>query len=159
MSLLGATSVENKMPSSLALKIPDGARILIVCDDESDTELLNIALRKAGLASECTKSIAAGCEAAKSGRFQVVVSKPLLSDGSWRRLIDISNHYDLGFEVVLWARNFDLPDWTEAMKDGAFDVLDARGERPNSIEAALWAAYLKGAGPHPKPASSPAPCA
>src|SRR6202007_2097901 len=91
MSLLGATSVENKMPSSFALKIPDGARILIVCDDESDTERLNIALRKAGLASECAKSIAAGCEAAKSGRFQVVVSKPLLSDGSWRRLIDISN--------------------------------------------------------------------
>ena len=80
MSLLGATSVENKMPSSFALKIPDGARILIVCDDESDTERLNIALRKAGLASECAKSIAAGCEAAKSGRFQVVVSKPLLSD-------------------------------------------------------------------------------
>lgn len=159
MSLLGATSVESKMPSSLALKIPDGARILIVCDDESDTERLNIALRKAGLESESAKSIAAGCEAAKSGRFQVVVSKPLLSDGSWRRLIDISNHYDLGFEVVLWTRNFDFPGWAEAMKDGAFDVLDARGERPNSIEAALWAAYLKGAGPHSKASSSRPPCA
>jgi DNA-binding NtrC family response regulator len=159
MSLLGATRVENTMPSSLALKIPDGARILIVCDDELDTERMNIALRKTGLASECAKSIAEGCAAAKSGRFQVVVSKPLLSDGSWRRLIDISNHYDLGFEVVLWTRNFDLPDWGEAMKNGAFDVLDARDERPNSIEAALWAAYLKGAGPHPKAASSRPPCA
>src|SRR6266478_5466918 len=140
MSLLGRTTAEINMPSSLTMKIPDGPRILIVCDDDSDTEWLNTILRKAGLASECAKSITAGCEAAKSGRFQVVVSKPQLSDGSWRRLIDISNHYDLGFEVVLWTRNFDLPDWAEAMKDGAFDVLDARGERPNTIEAALWAA-------------------
>jgi DNA-binding NtrC family response regulator len=153
MSLLGGTTAENNMPSSLTLKIPDGARILIVCDDDSDTEWLNTALQKAGLASECAKSITAGCEAAKSGRFQVVVSKPRLSDGSWRRLIDIANHYDLGFEVILWARNFDLPDWAEAMREGAFDVLDARSERPNTLEAALWAAYLKGAGPHPKTGS------
>jgi DNA-binding NtrC family response regulator len=155
MSLLEGTTAENKMPASLALKIPNGARILIVCDDDSDAEWLSIVLRKAGLASECAKIITAGCEAAKSGHFQVVVSKPRLSDGSWRRLIDISNHYDLGFEVVLWARNRDLPDCAEAMKDGAFDVLDARGERPNTIEAALWAAYLKGAGPHIKTAGSP----
>jgi DNA-binding NtrC family response regulator len=155
MSLLGVATAEDKMPSSLTLKIPDGARVLIVCDDDSDTERLSTVLRKAGLASECAKSITAGCEAAKSGRFQVVVSKPRLCDGSWRRLIDISNHNDLGFEVVLWARNFDLPDWAEAMKDGAFDVLNAWGERPNTIEAALWAAYLKGAGPRPKTAGSP----
>ena len=91
-----------------------------------------------------------GCEAAKSGRFQVVVSTPLLNDGSWRRLIDIANHYDLGFEVVLGTRNFDLHDWAEAMKDGAFEVFDILSELPRAVETiktALWAAYLKGAGP------------
>ena len=95
----------------------------------------------------------AGCEAAKSGRFQVIVSTPLLRDGSWKRLTDIANHYDLGFEVVLWARNFDLAEWVEALKDGAFDVLDAMCEPPKALEAtrrALWAAYLKGAGPNPR---------
>jgi len=101
------------MPSGLTLKIPEGARILIVCDDDSDTEWLKTVLLEAGLVSECARSITAGCEAARSGRFQAVVSTPLLSDGSWRRLIDISNHYDLGFEVVLWARNFDLLDRAE----------------------------------------------
>jgi DNA-binding NtrC family response regulator len=154
MSLLGGTTAENNMPSSLTLKIPDGARILIVCDDDADAKWLDTVLRKVGLASERAKTITAGCEAAKSGRFQVIVSKPRLSDGSWRRLIDIANHYDLGFEVILWARNFDLPDWAEAMREGAFDVLDARSERPNTLEAALWAAYLKGAGPHPKTGNS-----
>ena len=132
---------------------PDGARILIICDDDSDTERLKTILRQAGFVSEFAKSLTAGCEAAKSGRFRVVVSTPLLSDGSWRRLIEIANHYDLGFEVVLWARKFDFPEWAEALKDGAFDVLDALCQSPKAVEAAkraLWAAYLKGAGPIPE---------
>ena len=87
----------------------------------------------------------------------MVVSTLLLRDGSWTRLTDIANHYDLGFEVVLWARNFDFAEWGEAMKDGAFDVLDALCELPRAVEAvktALWAAYLKGARPDPR-ATSP----
>ncbi len=142
---------ESKTHSGLPLKVPDGARILIVCDDNSDTDRLKTVLQEAGFVSECARSITAGCEAAKSGRFQVVVSTPLLRDGSWKRLTDIANHYDLGFEVVLWARNFDLSEWVEALKDGAFDVLDAMCEPPKAVQAtkcALWAAYLKGAGPN-----------
>ncbi len=148
---------ESKTHSGLPLKFPDGARILIVCDENSDTDRLKTVLQQAGFVSECAESITAGCEAAKSGRFQVVVSTPLLRDGSWRRLTDIANHYDLGFEVVLWARNFDLAEWIEALKDGAFDVLDAMCEPPKAVEVAkraLWAAYLKGAGPNPR-ATSP----
>ncbi len=148
---------ESKTRSRLTLKVPDGARILIVCEDDSDTEELKTILQKAGFVSECAKSITAGCEAARSGRFQAVVSTPLLRDGSWRRLIDIANHYDLGFEVILWARTFDLAEWVEALKEGAFEVLDAVRELPRAVEAiktALSAAYLKGAGPDPR-ATSP----
>ncbi len=144
------TTGENKTPSDLPLEVRDGARVLIVSDD-SDGERLKTALREAGFISEIAKSITAGCEAARSGRFQVVVSASLLRDGSWRRLIDIANHYDLGFEVVLWARNFDLHDWAEAMKDGAFDVFDVLCEPPKVVQAvktALWATYLKGTGPN-----------
>jgi len=144
---------ENKTHSGSPLKVPDGARILIVCDDNSDTDRLKTVLQEAGFVSECAKSLTAGCEAAKSGRFQAVVSTPLLTDGSWRRLTDIANYYGLGFEVVLWARNFDLAEWVEALKDGAFDVLDAMCEPSKAVEAtrrALWAAYLKGAGPNPR---------
>jgi DNA-binding NtrC family response regulator len=151
------TASDKTSPSTgLKLRVPAGARILIVCEDNSDTEHLKDVLREEGFASEWVKSITAGCEAAKSGRFQVVVSTPLLRDGSWKRLTDIAYHYDLGFEVVLWARNFDLPDWAEALKEGAFDVLDAMCEQPTAIEAtkrALWAAYLKGVGPNPRAAN------
>jgi DNA-binding NtrC family response regulator len=99
---------EKMTRSSSPFQIPEGTRILVVCDDNSDTDRLKAILQEEGFVSEWAKSITAGCEAAKSGQFQVVVSAPVLSDGSWRRLADIANHYDLGFEVVLWARNFDL---------------------------------------------------
>ena len=155
MTRTGERTGERKTRSGSPLKVPEGARILIVCDDNSDTERLKGVLREAGFISEWARSITEGCKAAKSGRFQVVVSTPVLSDGSWRRLIDIANHYDLGFEVVLWTRNFDLREWVAALNEGAFDVLDAMCEHPKAVEStkrALWAAYLKGAGPYPRAA-------
>lgn len=158
MSLLTQTREgigESKTLSGSPLKIPDGVRILIVCDDNPDTDRLKTILQEAGFVSEWAKSITAGCAAAKSGQFQVVVSTPVLSDGSWRRLTDIASHYDLGFEVILWARNFDLREWALALNEGVFDVLDSMCEQPKAVEAtkrALWSAYLKGAGPNPKAA-------
>jgi DNA-binding NtrC family response regulator len=150
------TPTQEDIHSGSPLKIPDGARILIVCDDNYDTERLRTILQEEGFTSEWAKSITAGCEAAKSGLFQVVVSTPSLKDGSWKRLTDIANHYDLGFEIILWARNFDLRDWAVALEEGAFDVLDAMCEQPKAVEVtkgALWAAYLRGAGPKPRAAS------
>jgi DNA-binding NtrC family response regulator len=144
---------QEEIRSSLQSNIPDGARILIVCDDDFDSKRLRTLLLEAGFASDCAKSITTGCEAARSGQFQVVLSTPQLRDGSWRRLTDIANHYDLRFEVVLWAHNFDLQEWAEALENGAFDVLDAVHEQRRVVEAtkcALWAAYLRGAGPNPR---------
>ena len=55
---------ESKTRSSLTLKVPDGARILIVCDDDSDTERLKSILQKAGFVSMCKKHYGGlrGCE-------------------------------------------------------------------------------------------------
>jgi ActR/RegA family two-component response regulator len=149
MNLARRTLEQNR--SGLPSKVHDEPRILIVCDDNSETARLTAVLRSAGIFSDGAGSIAEGCEAAKSGRFQVVVSTPLLRDGSWRRLTDIAVHYGLGFEVVLWAPHYNFPETAEAMKAGAFDVLSVR-DLPKAIEAtrrALWAAYLRGTGPDP----------
>lgn len=137
-------------------RVPDGSQILIVCEDSSAEPLMAV-LRKAGIAWKTANSMTAGCELARSGRFQAIVSAPLLGDGSWSRLTDIANHYDLGFEVVLLVRHFDLAEWAEALKDGVFDVLDALSDMPRAAEIlkrALWAAYLRGAGPRPEAAGS-----
>ena len=153
------TAVEAELAGRPTLQIPEGARILIVCDDDSAAERLEALFREAGFSWEAAISITEACEAARSGRFQVVVSVPMMRDGSWRRLIDVANHYDLGFEVVLLARNFDLPEWAEALKDGAFNVLYTLHELPKAgevVKRALWAAYLKGAGPPPRSRSKAA---
>jgi len=67
--------------SGSPLKVPEGARFLIVCDDNSDTDRLKSFCARQG-SFEWAKSITEGCEAAKSGRFQVVVSSPRMRDGS-----------------------------------------------------------------------------
>lgn len=147
-----AMQTQEEIRSGLQSNIPEGARILIVCDDDADRKRLSTLLLGAGFAVECAKSTTTGCEGAKTGHFQVVFSTPQLRDGSWRRLTDIAYHYDLRFEVVLWARNFDLREWAEALDHGAFDVLDAVYEQSRVVEAAKcawWAAYLRGAGPNP----------
>ena len=130
-----------------------GLESCVFFDDDSDTQRLRASLIEAGFASDCAKTLTTGCDAAKSGQFQVVVSTPQLRDGSWRRLTDVANRYDLHFEVVLWAHNFELREWAEALDSGAFDVVDAVYEQPRAIEStkcALWAAYLKGAELNPR---------
>jgi DNA-binding NtrC family response regulator len=146
------------LSTSLKLKIPEKARILIVSDDDPIAERLNIVLRETGFNSERARSITSGCESAKSGQFQVVISAPLLTDGSWRRLVDVANYYNLGFVTLLMASPNDFNQSAEAQEIGAFDVLDVLHELPRVtelIKRALWAAYLKGAGPSPNIAGPP----
>ena len=133
---MSTVNEETQPRAALTLAVPETARILIVCDNDSDTERLVTAFREAGLTSESVNSIAAGCEAAKSGRFQVVFSAPLLRDGSWRHLIDAASQHKLGFEVVLLARTFTFNEWAEALQVGAFDVLDVLCDLPKAAEAA-----------------------
>ncbi len=159
MSLTQQPIHEIEDRAGLMARPPDGARILILCADDWLTEQLETGFRQAGFISQTARSITAGCAMAKCGRFQVVVTTPVLADGSWRRLVDIARHYDLGFVVVLVASAFDFNQWAEALEDGAFDVLDALHELPRAAEVAkraLWAAYLKGAGgPRPEDAIPP----
>jgi DNA-binding NtrC family response regulator len=132
--------------ADLTTRARDTARILIVCDSESDTERLKTVFQEAGLSSENTNNIMAGCELVKSGRFDIVFSAPLPGGGSWTRLIDVANQYDLNFEIVLLARTFDLNEWAEAMQVGAFDVFDVLCDLPKAAvtaQHALGVGYLK----------------
>jgi len=139
--------------SNLGTNIPARPGVLIASDDDNDAKRLKTILSEAGYGVECARSITAACGAAKSGQFQVVISKPQLRDGSWRRLTELANHYDLHFVVVVWAHTFDLREWAETLDSGAFDVLDAVYDLPRVVEVvkgASWAAFLMGAAPIPQ---------
>jgi DNA-binding NtrC family response regulator len=151
MSICGSqirkTADQTDSDAGLPLRTPDTAHILIVSDNDSDIRELKIVFEKAGLASESARSITEGCESAISRRFQVIFSPPVMADGSWRRLIDVANHYSLSLEVILLARSFDFNQWGEALQVGAFDVLDVLCDLPKAAEAAksaLGVDYLKG---------------
>jgi len=137
---------------------PESPGILVIHDDDTISKELEEILLRAGLASERVKNMKAGCEYARSGRFQVVVTKPTFVDGSWKRLADIDGHYRPGFVVILVASTFDINQLAQSLDDGAFDVLNELQELPQVAEVArraLWAAYLKGAGPRPEAWISP----
>ena len=132
---------------------PARPRILIVTDDRSIYKELEIILLNEGFASECEESMTAACNSAKSGRFQVVVTVPVLLDGSWKRLVDVESRCSPGFVIILLASTLDRNQWAQVVEDGAFDLLDPKHELPKvalAARCALWAAYLKGAGPHPE---------
>jgi DNA-binding NtrC family response regulator len=132
----------------LVPRIPYEGRILIVSDEQPIVQQLDGVFDAAGFTSESTNTIAAASEFVRYSRIQVVFATPSFVDGSWRRLVDISSHYDLHFVVVLMTLTADLDAWTRALDDGAFEVLDASHDlsrAPEVARAALWAAYLNGA--------------
>ena len=133
---MSTVNEETQPRAALTLTVPETARILIVCDNDSETERLKTALRDAGLTSESANSMTVGCVLARSGRFQVIFSTPRLGDGSWMRLIEVARQHNLGFEVVLLARTFTFNEWAEALQIGAFDVLDVLRDLPKAAEAA-----------------------
>jgi DNA-binding NtrC family response regulator len=99
---------------------------------------------------EHAASLSAGTESARAGRFQAVVTAPVLKDGSWKRLLAVSRRCGSGFAIILVAKKFDLGQWAQALDDGALEVLDAVYELPRAAEAArraLWTEYLTGAWP------------
>jgi DNA-binding NtrC family response regulator len=133
-------------PNDVTATASDSARILIVCETDSDAGQLITLLQNAGLESESADNMKAGCESARSGRFGVIFSTAFKGDGSWKRLIELADQYDLNFEIILLARTFELGQWAEAMQVGAFDVLDLVFDLPRVAEVAqraLGAAYLK----------------
>src|SRR2546426_9078675 len=91
--------------AALTPTVLDEAGILIVCDDDSNTETLRAIFREAEFTLECAKTITAGWEAAGSGPLQGEISAPQLNAGSWRGLVVLAPLQDLNFESVVLGPN------------------------------------------------------
>ncbi len=114
-------------------------RVLIAHDDHSIARKLGYIFRTAHLNSERVKTVRAACESLQSGRFQVVFAAPALCDGAWHQISDFAKGCKLAPPIVVVARAFDLQDWGESLKRGAFDVLDILNEIPKAAEMARQA--------------------
>jgi CheY-like chemotaxis protein len=149
-------AAESLTPASQTLPLHQGVRhgpqILVVCADVFLSHILTSILEKSNLSVESVDTMDEGCALAASGRFEVVLSQPRLPDGSWRRLMDLAGRGCLEFVVILVASKFDTRQWLQALKDGAFDVIDVLHDLDDveeSVRYALWVGYLSGIGPAP----------
>lgn len=125
---------------------------MIVSSDEALAGALISILDDSGFAAEHVNTVTDGCALAESGHFQVVLSEPALTDGSWKRLQKTAERSHSQLAVVLVAKGPDLRQRARALEDGALDVIDARNDLPKAAEVvarAFWVEYLKGAGPLP----------
>jgi DNA-binding NtrC family response regulator len=125
--------------SPLRSKAPSASkgRILIACEDGQVAEELVEVLRRANLKSERAMDFTSACKLLKTGKFQVIFTTPGVPGGTWEKLMEFGrgSGKDLSFVVV--ARSFDLSDWANCLKNGAFEVLDSISEISSAGEVAM----------------------
>jgi DNA-binding NtrC family response regulator len=114
-------------------------RILIACEDEPIAGELVAVLKQASLRSERAIDFEAACKLLKSGKFQVVFATPGFPGGSWEKLMNFARGTGQGVAFVIVARSFDLGDWGNCLKNGAFEVLDSISEISRASEVARQA--------------------
>jgi|HubBroStandDraft_6_1064221.scaffolds.fasta_scaffold130717_2 DNA-binding NtrC family response regulator len=115
------------------------SQILIVCDDDSVAAKTKNILRAANFRSERAKTMGAACQCIRLDGFDAVFTVPLLRDGAWQQLLEFARCRDMGLPFVVMACTFDMRDWGDSMKSGAFDVLDLVEELPRAAEVARLA--------------------
>src|SRR5260370_35326722 len=85
----------SKTPSGPIMGVPEGCQILIICDDSNADQLKNT-FRQAGVASETTNSMTAGCGYARSRLFPAICDKPQRGTARWPRYPESAKTLDLG---------------------------------------------------------------
>jgi DNA-binding NtrC family response regulator len=114
-------------------------RILLACEDILIAGELAAVFGRANLRSERAMDFKSACKLLKSGRFQVAFATPGVPGGSWEKLMDFARDTGQAVLFVIVARSFDLSDWGNCLKKGAFDVLDSISEISKAGEVAMQA--------------------
>lgn len=120
-------------------------RILIACDDDVVAVQLRRSLASSHLLSDRVTNIQAAWERLRAENFRIAFVAAILPDGPWRLLYDSAASQGLEVPFIVMARSFDIDDWAEAFRHGAFDVLDILSEIPKAAEIASEALMATGA--------------
>lgn len=99
------------------------ARILVVDDERSMRDYLEILLRKSGFEVVVAAGLAAGREALSQGDFDLVVSDLKLGSESGLDLLTFVKERQIGVELVLITAFATTETALQAMKGGAYDYL------------------------------------
>ena len=113
--------------------------VMIACEDGQVAEDLVAVVKRANLRSVWAKDLTSACKLLKTGTFQVIFATPRVSGDSWQRLMDFALSRSQTPSFVIVARSFDLSDWANCLKNGAFEVLDSISEISRAGEVATQA--------------------
>jgi DNA-binding NtrC family response regulator len=125
--------------SKTASTFKNKTRVLIACEDGEVGDGLVEVLKTTSLKAERAVDFTSACKLLKTGKFQVVFATPRVSGGSWEKLLDFAHSKAQALSFVIVARSFDLNDWGNCLKNGAFEVLDSACEISRAGEVAMHA--------------------
>jgi DNA-binding NtrC family response regulator len=114
-------------------------RVLIACEDVQVADELVEVLKSTHLRLERAVNFTSACKLLKTGKFQVVFATPRIPGGSWKKLMDFAYSRGQTVSFVVVARSFDLSDWANCLKNGAFEVLDLVRELSRASDVAMQA--------------------
>jgi DNA-binding NtrC family response regulator len=125
--------------SKTAPTFKNKGRVLIACEDGEVGDGLVEVLKTKNLKAERAVDFTSACKLLKTGKFQVVFATPRVPGGSWEKLLDFAHSKAQALAFVIVARSFDLSDWGNCLKNGAFEVLDSVSEISRAGEVAMQA--------------------
>jgi DNA-binding NtrC family response regulator len=128
-----------RSPTRSKTESPFKGRVLIACEDGRVADELVKILKTTNLRSERARDFTSACKSLKTGKFQVVFATPGVPGGSWEKLVDFAHGNGQAPSFVIVARSFDLRDWANCLKNGAFEVLDSISEIARAGEVAMQA--------------------
>ena len=114
-------------------------RVLIVSEDGQVADELLTVLKRANLRSERARDFTSACKLLKTGKFQVIFATPRIPGGSWEKLRAFVESRGQALSFVIVARSYDLSDWGNCLKNGAFEVLDSISEISRAGDVAMQA--------------------
>jgi two-component system, NtrC family, response regulator PilR len=105
--------------------MPTSARILVVDDEPSLREMLNIALRRAGNVVAVEAGVKAAAERLRSEPepFAVVVTDLLMPDGTGLEVLRSAKERAPATEVIVMTAHSAIDSAIDAMKSGAYDFI------------------------------------
>ncbi|MCZ6726656.1 MAG: sigma-54 dependent transcriptional regulator [Acidobacteria bacterium] len=99
------------------------ARILVVDDEQSMLEFLEVLLREEGYETATARSVAEGRERWAEGDFHLVLCDLIMPDGSGLELLEEIRSQESSASVIMMTAYTSTKSAIEAMKLGAYDYL------------------------------------
>jgi ActR/RegA family two-component response regulator len=122
-----------KTPDALQPEMPPAWKIVIISSDLNHLSALTEILKKREIGPVCTSAVRQYRDVLSKQSVGLVFSDSTLSDGDYRDVIAASRSVGSRARIVVTSRQADWPEFLEAIRAGAFDVI-SKPCRPKDVE-------------------------